>query len=100
MAEEAMKLYESSKSDPEAQVTVRKTWEPLFHELIASNSATIVLVLDALDESDSIDHYMMLLEFLNKVPRGKSGPYVLVSSQPHVPVGDYFDGSVKIFDVV
>lgn len=100
VAEEGMQLYESSKSDPEAQVTMRKTWEPLFHELIASSSATIVLILDALDECDSIDHYMMLLEFLNKVPRGTSGPYILVSSQPHVPVGDFFDGSVKTFDVV
>lgn len=95
-----MQLYESSKTDPEAQVTVKKTLEPLLQDLIAFGSARIVFVLDALDECESVDHYMRLLEFLHNLPRGINGPYVLVSSQPHVPVGTYFDDSVTTFDVV
>lgn len=97
---QAMRLYQSSKSNPEAQVTVKKTWGPLFKELIASSSTTIVLVVDALDECKSFDDYMTLLEFLTKLPRGPNGPYLLVSSRPHVPVRRHFDGSIRTFDVV
>jgi len=93
-------LHQTSKSVPDAQITVRKTWEPLLVELIASSPTTIVLVLDALDECRSLDHCTMLLEFLTKFSRKPNGPYLLVSSHPHVSVGRYFDGSVQTFDVI
>ncbi|KAG6353533.1 hypothetical protein INS49_005495 [Diaporthe citri] len=95
-----MQLYQSAKSNPEAQVTMKKAWEPLLKELIASSSTAIVLVLDALDECKLLDDYMTLLEFLSNLPRGPNGPYLLLSSQPHVPVRSYFGGSVQTFDVV
>lgn len=102
LAEPALRLYKSSESIPDAQLTVRSTWEPLFHELIASHLKTcsLVFVLDALDECQSIGDYEELLEFLRKLPREPKGPYFLVSSRLNVPVVNYFKDHVQAFGVV
>lgn len=100
MTDDAMRLYHSSKEVPDAQITVKSTWEPLLHNLIASSPSTIVFVLDALDECDSPASFKDVLKFLAKLLRQPNGPYMLVSSRPHVPVGGYLDASVQTFDVI
>lgn len=100
VADDAMRLYHSSKEVPDAQLTVKSTWEPLLHKLIASSPSTIVFILDALDECDSPGSYKDVLKFLARLPQQPNGPYMLVSSRPHVPVGVYLGASVQTFDVI
>lgn len=95
-----MLLYHQLKSAPDAQRTGRTTWEQLLRDLIASSSIKIVFVLDALDECEPLGDYIELLEFLTNLPPQQNGPFLLVSSQPHVPVWRYFDRLVHTFEIV
>ena len=98
VAEPARRLFNRQR-DADASFSIASTWEPLFKDLIASNNATIIFTIDALDECDSMGQYNRLLRFLGGLPKGPKGPYFLISSRPHVQVGDYFDSPIQ-FDVV
>lgn len=102
LAEPANHLYESSRSIPDVQLTVKGTWELLLQQLIDSrlDVCTVVFVFDALDECETGGDYTDLLQFLHKLPRKSKGPYFLVSSRPHVQVEKYFNSCVQVFDVV
>ncbi|KAI0843319.1 hypothetical protein F5Y06DRAFT_254644 [Hypoxylon sp. FL0890] len=82
---------------PDAEPTP-ETWEALLKDLVASSSTPIVFVIDALDECKNAYDYKKFLKFLHEMPWTTGGPYCLISSRPHVPIGEYFDGSVQIFD--
>lgn len=65
-----------------------------------STATTIVFVIDALDECHTKYDSKKLLAFLRGLQQGLEGLYFLISSRPHVNVGDYFEGSIQVFNCV
>jgi hypothetical protein len=98
VAEPAIDLHDQAKQDPDTPPT--ETWETLLKSLITSSSTPIVFVIDALDECKKQYDYIRLLKFLSGLPPTSVGLHCLISSRSHVRVGDYFNGSVQMFDVV
>ncbi|RWA10773.1 hypothetical protein EKO27_g4331 [Xylaria grammica] len=95
IAKPARDFDNNTKGDNDASFTVKSTWEPLLKNLVTSSKDTIIFVIDALDECESMEQYNMFLEFLGGFPDTPKGPYFLISSRPHVEVGDYFESFVK-----
>ncbi|KAI0418533.1 hypothetical protein F5X98DRAFT_373681, partial [Xylaria grammica] len=95
IAKPARDFYNNTKGDNDASFTVKSTWEPLLKNLVTSSKDTIIFVIDALDECESMEQYNMFLEFLGGFPHTPKGPYFLISSRPHVEVGDYFKSFVQ-----
>ncbi|KAJ8125069.1 hypothetical protein O1611_g8571 [Lasiodiplodia mahajangana] len=98
VAKPARELF-NKRMEADASFTVSSTWEPLLEDLIASSKATIIFIIDALDECDGMGQYNQFLRFLGGLPKTEKGPYFLISSRPHVQVGHYFDAPI-LFDVV
>ncbi|GAW10750.1 hypothetical protein ANO14919_000850 [Xylariales sp. No.14919] len=95
IANPARDFDNNTKGDNDASFTVKSTWEPLLKNLVTSSKDTIIFVIDALDECESMEQYNMFLEFLGGFPHTPKGPYFLISSRPHVEVGDYFKSFVQ-----
>lgn len=101
MANEAERLYTSSELNPEPQLTAKAVWEPLLQELISSSPTPILVLIDALDECETLQDCRKLLEFLTEMQNDPKAPvYFIISSRPHVQVGKYFGESVRAFDVI
>ncbi|QGA20938.1 hypothetical protein EYB26_008648 [Talaromyces marneffei] len=98
VAEPAIDLHDQAKQGQDSPST--KTWETLLKSLITSSSTPIVFVIDALDECKTQYDYIRLLKFLSGLLQTSVGLHCLISSQSHMRVGDYFHGSVQMFDVV
>ncbi|KAI0423865.1 hypothetical protein F5Y09DRAFT_173588 [Xylaria sp. FL1042] len=94
IAKHAKDLF-NTRRDEDESFTITSTWEPLLKELIASSKSTVILVIDALDECESMEQYNRLLRFLGDLSRERNGPYCFISSRLHVRVGDYFDALVQ-----
>ncbi len=92
VAKPAKDLF-NTRRDQDASFTVISTWEPLLKDLMTSSKTTIIFAIDALDECEE---YNQLLRFLGTLPRTPNGPYFLLSSRPHVRVGDYFNDSIQV----
>ncbi|KAI0548121.1 hypothetical protein F4679DRAFT_552030 [Xylaria curta] len=88
VAQPARDLYNSTRGR-DVSFTVTSTWEPLLKDLIVTSKTTIIFVIDALDECKSMEQYNRLLRFLGGLPLTPRGPYFLISSRPHVCVGDH-----------
>ncbi|KAI0912724.1 hypothetical protein F4823DRAFT_559659 [Ustulina deusta] len=92
VAKPAKDLF-NTRRNQDASFTVISTWEPLLKDLMTSSKTTIIFAIDALDECEE---YNQLLRFLGTLPRTPNGPYFLLSSRPHVRVGDYFNDSIQV----
>ncbi|KAI1770215.1 hypothetical protein F4818DRAFT_446510 [Hypoxylon cercidicola] len=99
VAEPATRLYDQYKAARDVVPTEKNTWEPLLRDLISS-AKPIVFVIDALDECKSKDDSKRLLAFLSNLRQNSSGPYLLVSSRPHINVKGHFEDSIQIFNCV
>ncbi|KAI0544940.1 hypothetical protein F4679DRAFT_588962 [Xylaria curta] len=100
VAEHARKVYDMNKMDTEESLTVKKTWEPLLEKLVESSKSTVVFVIDALDECIKAGQCKDFLIFLERLSKKPKGPYCLISSLPHVPVGSYFEDSFIQFNTI
>ncbi|KAI1131123.1 ankyrin repeat-containing domain protein [Nemania abortiva] len=95
VAEHAREVYDMKTMDAEESLSVKKTWGPLLEKLVDSSKSKIIFMIDALDECMNAGQYRGFLRFLGGLSKKPEGPYCLISSRPHVPVGTYFNSSLQ-----
>ncbi|OTA90100.1 hypothetical protein M434DRAFT_398187 [Hypoxylon sp. CO27-5] len=104
VAEPAKSLYDNLEvKGKRNEPLTKKRLEKLLKSLLEYSRSTVtstVFVIDALDECKSKDDSKKLLTFLRRLQKELGCLYFLISSRPHVNVGDHFEGSVQVFNPI